>query len=116
MKLEASIRQLERRARAVRRATLLVLGAFLFCVVLGPLMHVLGFAEHLGVRFMWNDAATIMMFTTGVLAAIYHFRYAPALTRAKSDLTSTMTAELQQQMIAELQQQVADLRRKVEVQ
>ena len=50
MKLEASIRRLERRARAVRRATWLVLGVFLFCVVLGPLMQVLGFAEHQGVR------------------------------------------------------------------
>ncbi len=108
MKLEASIRQLERRARAVRRATLLVLGVFLFCVLLGPLMQVLGFAEHQGLRFIWSGTGVIMMFTTGVLAAIYQYRYAPALTRAKSDLTSTT--------IAELQQQVADLSRKVEAQ
>jgi len=105
MKLEASIRQLEGRARTVRRATLWGLGIFLLCVVSGPLMQVSGFADRHWVLLVWGASGVIAMFTTGVLAAVYQYRYAPALTRARSDLTSTM--------IAELQQQVADLSRKV---
>jgi hypothetical protein len=69
-------------------------------------MQVSVLAEYPSARLVWGAAGVIAMFTTGALAAIYQYRYAPALTRAKSDLTSTM--------IADLQQQVADLRRKVE--
>jgi hypothetical protein len=48
------------------------------------------------------------MFTTGVLAGIYQYKYAPILARTKADLTSTM--------IAQLQQQVVDLSRKLDSQ
>jgi uncharacterized membrane protein YqjE len=105
MKLEASIQQLEGRARTIRRATLWGLGIFLFCVVSVPMMQVSELAVHHWVRLVWGITGVVAMLTTGVLAAIYQYRYAPALTRARSDLTSTM--------IAELQQQVADLSRKV---
>ena len=101
-KLEATIRQLEGTARTIRRATLGGLGIFLLSVVSAPLIQVSGFADHQWVWFVWSASGVIAMFTTGVLAAVYQYRYAPALTRARSDLTSTM--------IAELQQQVADLR------
>ena len=71
-----------------------------------PVIQVSGLAEYDSVRLIWGAAGVIAMLATGVLAAIYQYRYAPALTSAKSDLTSTM--------IADLQQQIADLRRKLE--
>jgi hypothetical protein len=105
MKLESAIRQLEGTARTIRRATLWGLGIFLLCVVSGPLLQVSGFAEHQWLWFVWSAFGVTAMFTTGVLAAVYQYRYAPALTRARSDLTSTM--------IADLQHKIADLNRQV---
>jgi hypothetical protein len=105
MKLEASIRQLEGTARTIRRATLWGLGIFLLCVVSAPLIQVSGFADHQWLWFVWSAFGVSVMFTTGILAAVYQYRYAPALSRARNDLTSTM--------LAELQQQVADLSRQV---
>jgi hypothetical protein len=99
MTLEATIRQLEERARTIRRAQWWGLGIFLFCYVSGVLMQGSGFA--VWVRLIFFACGVIAMIATVVLAAVYQYRYAPALTRAKSDLTTTM--------IAELQQQVADL-------
>jgi outer membrane murein-binding lipoprotein Lpp len=106
VKLEASIRQLEERARTIRQAQLCGLGVFLFCVVSVFLMQVSGIELPRWMRLVLGASGVTAILTTGVLAAIYQYRYAPAVTRAKSDLTSTM--------IAELQQQVADLSRKVD--
>ena len=82
MKLEASIQQLEGTARTVRRATLGGLGIFLLSVVSGPLIQASGFADRQWVWFAWSASGVIAMFTTGVLAAVYQYRYAPALTAA----------------------------------
>ena|SRR6187399_2988610 len=105
MKLEASIRQIEDRARTIRRAQWWGLGVFILCVASRVLMQVSEFAEPSWVGLAWGVSGVVALFTTGILAAIYQYRYAPALSRAKSDLTSTM--------IAELKQQVTDLSRKV---
>ena len=98
VKLVASIRQLEGTARNIRRAQLCSLGVFIFCVVSVFLMQVSEIELPRWVRLVVGASGVTAMFTTGVLAAIYQYRYAPALTRAKGDLTSTMIAELQQQV------------------
>jgi hypothetical protein len=102
-KLEASIRQLEGRARAIRRAQFVGLGIFLFCLASALLMQVLEFPQPRWFRLFLGTVGVTAMLTTGLLAAIYQYRYAPVLNRVKGDLTSTT--------IAQLQQQVADLRR-----
>ena len=101
MSLEITIQRLEQRARAVRRASLWGLGIFVTCVLLIIPLVMFGLSENQWVRLVWSGCGLIAMFTTGVLTGIYSYRYRPALHRAKSDLQSTMMAQLQQQ-VAEL--------------
>ncbi len=106
--LEESIMNLEQRARIIRRATLWALAIFIICVVLLPLAGLSGISNYEWVRWVICGSCLVAMFTTGVLAGIYQYKYAPILARTKADLTSTM--------IAQLQQQVADLSRKLDSQ
>jgi len=64
------------------------------------------YSKHEWLRPVWGGCWSVVVLITGVLAYIYRHRYKPALYRARSDLQSTM--------LAQLQQQVADLSRKLE--
>ena len=100
--LESSIEDLKRRARAMRRASLWGLGIFLTCCVLVIPLEMIGlFEKYQWARIVWSGCGLVAMFTTGVLAGIYQYRFEPALERAKDELQSTMFAQLQQQ-VAEL--------------
>jgi len=107
MNLEISIQRLERRARAVRKASFWGLGIMIAGMVLPISLQVLGLDD----KFQWVllvlcGCGGVAMFTTGVLAGIYSYKYLPALGRAKDDLLSTT--------IAQLQQQIAELGRKID--
>jgi hypothetical protein len=55
---------------------------------------------------MWSGFGLVALFTTGVLAAIDHYKYRPALRRKQRDLLWTA--------IDELRLEVAELRRRLE--
>ena len=102
LNLESSIEDLKKRARAIRRASLWGLGIFITCVVSVIPLEMLGlFEKYQWVPFVWSGCGLVAMFTTGVLAGIYQYRFRPALDRAKDELQSTMFAQIQQQ-VAEL--------------
>lgn len=103
MNLEESIKRLEQRARSVHRAALASLGIFIACAALGPLVTL---ASHNWIPFIWSGVGLVALFTTGVLAAIDHYKYRPALKRKQRDLVWTA--------IDQLQLEVADLKRKLE--
>ncbi len=106
MRLDASIRRLEQRARAVNRASLCGLGVFIAFVLATMPLQALGAFEPQWARMLWSGCGLAAMLITGVLTAIYSYRYRPALERAKGELLATT--------IAQLQQQVAELGRKVD--
>lgn len=100
--LESSIEDLKRRACAIRRASQWGLGIFLTWGVLVLPLEMFGlFDDYQWTRIVWKGCGLIAMFTTGVLAGIYQYKFQPALDRAKDELQSTMFAQLQQQ-VAEL--------------
>jgi hypothetical protein len=104
--LEESLHRLEERARVIRRASLWGLGIFLACIASIIPLEMLGLTKYEWVAFVWSGCGTVAMFATGVLAGIYQYKYQPALNRAKSELQSTM--------FAQLQQQVAEISRKLD--
>ena len=103
-RLEASIRKIESRVGTLRKVQFCALGVFFLCVASAFVMQVSEFQIGQVPRVTLGACGTIALLTTGVLAAIYQYRYSPALSRANSELIS--------KSIAELQQQVAELRRK----
>jgi hypothetical protein len=102
--LEASIRRLEQRARAIRRASLCGLGLIIACIVSVVPLEMLG-PEKAWVPRLVFGFGVFVMFVTGVLTWLYQYRYQPALGRLRGDLQSTMFAQIQQQ-IAELNQKL----------
>jgi hypothetical protein len=102
MNLEESIKRLEQRARFVHRAALASLGIFIACAALGPLATLLG---QQWILVIWSGVGLVALFTTGVLAAIDHYKYGPALKRKQRDLVWTA--------IDQLQLEVADLKKKL---
>jgi len=105
MNLEASIQDLQQRAHTVRRASHWGLGIFVTCVLLTPVLEVFGLFDHVWARRVWSGCGVLAMLATGVLAAIYTYRFQPALKRARSDLQSAEITQLQQQ-VAELSRQL----------
>jgi UDP-N-acetylmuramyl pentapeptide phosphotransferase/UDP-N-acetylglucosamine-1-phosphate transferase len=105
MKLESSIHRIEARANLLRKAQWGGLGLFLASVL------AYGFVQ-------WNDRNSdiwlfsigicgyVALFFTAILAIIYQYHYAPALTHAKESLTSAM--------IKDLHRKVTDLTRKID--
>ena len=83
MNLEESIKRLEDRARLIYRAALGSLGIFIACVALAPLLTLI---SHDWIRWSWSGCGLAALFTTGVLTAIDHYKYRPALKRQKTRL------------------------------
>lgn len=109
MNLEESIKRLEQQARKIHRAALVSLGIFIACVAFGPLViRVMDdwILSHRWILWIWSGVGLVALFTTGVLAAIDHYKYRPALKRKQRDLVWTA--------IDQLQLEVADLKRKLE--
>jgi hypothetical protein len=104
-KLEQSVRELEGRARRNHRAALLGVSVFIACAVALVPLKMLGLLENRVLALLVAGTGVVAMLVTGLLGAIYQYRYQPALQRSQS--------ELQSAMIAQLQQQVAELRTKV---
>lgn len=104
VKLEASIHRLERRARAIRRASFCGLGIIIACIVAPVPLGMLGVP--LWVVKLVFGFGVAAMFATGLLTGLYQYRYQPALDRLKG--------ELQSAMFAQLQQQIAEISRKLE--
>lgn len=103
VQLQLAIERLQRRAQSVNRAALCGLGVFITGVLATVPMQALGLLEPQWARLLWGACGLTAMIATGILTAIYSYRYQPALRRAQDSLLATT--------IAQLQQQVADLRR-----
>ena len=97
MNLEKTLGSIERRARAVRRASLIasaVTIAILLLTILSTATGVIWVFVVLGVCFY------LALILAGVLLELYWYKYRPAVDRARSDLQTSMIADLQRQIAA----------------
>ena len=106
MSLEESIERLEDRARRVHWYAIISLGIFLACAVLGPvLFSYLPVKEYNWSLMVWSGCGLVALFVTGVLAAVDHYKYRPALKREKRDLLWSAIDQLQHD-VAKLSEQL----------
>ena len=97
MNLDKTLESLERRARLVRRASLNASAVTIAMLLLANL------STFTGIR--WVTAVLVVSFylaliVAGVLLALYWHKYRPAVDRARSDLQTSMIADLQRQVAA----------------
>ena len=95
MNLEQTLASIERRAAAVRRASLIASAAFVvFCVATMLL------AQPPWVQAVCAVCSYASLITAGVLLGLYWHKYRPSLEGARSDLQLSMIADLQRQVAA----------------
>jgi hypothetical protein len=97
MNLDKSLESLERRARSVRRASLIASGLAIATLVLAMLSmatNVRWVVCVLGVCFY------LALIVAGVLLTLYWHKYRPAVDRTRSDLQISMISDLQRQIAA----------------
>ena len=109
MNLQASIQELEQKARKIQRASYWGLAATIVCML--SILPVIALRLDNGQEWVgraWAICGQIALWTTGILAYLYMYKYKPAIDRAKNDLQTTI--------LAQLQSQVAELSRKIDAQ
>jgi hypothetical protein len=97
MNLDKTLQSIERRARSVRRASLIasaVTIAIMVLTILSTATGVIWMFVVLGVCFY------LALIAAGVLLELYWYKYRPAVDRARSDLQIAMIADLQRQIVA----------------
>jgi hypothetical protein len=97
MNLDKTLESIERRARSTRRASLIASAitiAMLLLTFLSMATGVKWVTIVLGVCFY------LALIVAGVLLTLYWHKYRPALDRARSDLQTSMIADLQRQVAA----------------
>jgi len=101
MNLEQSIQQLRDRAARTHRAALVSLACFLLVVVTGPFIAQL---ENVWLLRIWSGCGVFCLVTTGILAAIDHYKYRPVLKQKQNDLIWLAIEQLRLQ-VAEIRNQ-----------
>ncbi len=108
MNLQASIQELEQKARKIQRASYWGAAATIICylsVLPMELFHLSGISW---VAPLWVVCGNLALWPTVILVSLYTFKYKPAIERARGDLQTTI--------LAQLQSQVAELSRKIDAQ
>lgn len=110
MNLDKTLESIERRARSVRRASLvasaITIAVLLLAVFLMLLFQNLSMATAMKwVTVILGVCFYLSLIVAGVLLILYQYKYRPAVERAKSDLQLSMIADLQRQ-IATLSQRL----------
>ena len=107
MQLDQSIKSLEQKSKRTRRRILIALAAYLVAMVICVFLMLLwrdgaptADAGIIRGLVYWPFAITVWAAAlTGIwLIALYVFKYAPELNRARFDVQTSMMLELQQQM------------------
>ena len=101
MKLETSLESIQHRARSVHRASLIAAAFVVICLLaMLPLEMFRLLTEVAWVRAVWGACVWSALIVAGVLALLYRHKYRPAIERARSDLQTSMIADLQRQIAA----------------
>lgn len=108
MNLEKAMESIQHRARSVHRASLIAAAFVVICLLaMLPLEMFRLLTEVACVRAVWGACVWSALIVAGVLSLLYRHKYRPAIERARSDLQTSMIADLQRQ-IAALSQRLDD--------
>lgn len=108
MNLQASIQELEQKARKLQNAAYWGVAATIVCYLSVLPMEFFNLTGIPWIGPLWVVCGNLALWPTVILVSLYTFKYKPAIERARGDLQTTI--------LAQLQSQVAELSRKIDAQ